>query len=444
MNVTTPLFLADAMPVAPLRTDETIAVIGLGYVGLPVAIGFARYFANVIGFDINQNRITELAEGYDNTRELDVSEIRNSRLELTTAPADLADANFFIVTVPTPIDKGNRPDLSPLRAACASIAPYLRKGAIVVFESTVYPGVTEDICGPILAEISGLRCGIDFKLGYSPERINPGDTEHRLETITKVVAAQDALSLQRVADVYGSVVHAGIHRAPTIRVAETAKVIENTQRDVNIALMNELAMICERLDIRTSDVLEAASTKWNFLPFTPGLVGGHCIGVDPYYLTAKAEEVGYHSKVILSGRRINDGMGEFIAAKAVKMLAARNVALSKAKVAVLGLTFKENVPDLRNSKTFDILHALSEFGVRPMVHDPLANPSEIPDGAFVWTDLKDMPKLDLLILTVPHAAYLADEAQGIMQILRADGAVIDIRAALNPEKVAKGIKVWSL
>jgi len=444
MNVTTPLFLADAMPFTPLRTDETIAVIGLGYVGLPVAVGFAKHFANVIGFDINQKRISELADGFDNTLELGASDIQDSRLEFTAAPDDLANASFFIVTVPTPIDKGNRPDLSPLRAACASIAPHLRKGAIVVFESTVYPGVTEDICGPILAEKSGLRCGIDFKLGYSPERINPGDTEHRLETITKVVAAQDTLSLQRVADVYGSVVHVGIHRAPTIRVAETAKVIENTQRDVNIALMNELAMICERLDIRTNDVLEAASTKWNFLPFTPGLVGGHCIGVDPYYLTAKAEEVGYHSKVILSGRRINDGMGEFIAAKAIKMLAARNVPLSKAKVAVLGLTFKENVPDLRNSKTFDILQSLSEFGVRPMVHDPIANPAEIPDGAFEWTDLKDMPKLDLLILAVPHAAYLANNAQGILRNLQNDGAVIDIRSALEGEKIDKGLKVWSL
>lgn len=280
MNVTTPLTLSDAQLVTPLRIDETIAVIGLGYVGLPVAIGCARHFANVTGFDINSKRVNELNCGYDNTMEIEKGEISRSRLEITDAPEDLSNTSFFIVTVPTPIDRGNRPDLAPLRAACRTIAPFLNKGDIVVFESTVYPGVTEDICGPILEDISGLACGTDFNLGYSPERINPGDNEHRLETITKVVAAQDEKSLQRVAGVYGSLVHAGIHQAPNIRVAEAAKVIENTQRDVNIALMNEIAIICERLNIQTNDVLKAASTKWNFLPFSPGLVGGHCIGVD--------------------------------------------------------------------------------------------------------------------------------------------------------------------
>ncbi|MCK4862445.1 MAG: nucleotide sugar dehydrogenase, partial [Rhodobacteraceae bacterium] len=284
-------------------------------------------------------------------------------------------------------------------------------------------------------------CGVDFKLGYSPERINPGDTEHRLETITKVVAAQDAASLQRVADVYGTLVHAGVHRAPTIRVAEAAKVIENTQRDVNIALMNEIAIICDRLDVRTSDVIEAASTKWNFLPFTPGLVGGHCIGVDPYYLTAKAEEVGYHSEVILSGRRVNDGMGEFIAAKAIKMLATLNVPLSRAKVGVLGLTFKENVPDLRNSKTFDVLDALSEFGVRPMVHDAMVDCTEIPKGAFDWVEMGDMPKLDLLVLAVPHETYMAGN---VAELVREGGAVIDIRSTLEPSSMPKDVRYWSL
>ncbi|MBL4874350.1 MAG: nucleotide sugar dehydrogenase [Rhodobacteraceae bacterium] len=441
MNVTTPLKLVDALPVIPLRTDETIAVIGLGYVGLPVAIGFARHFTGVTGFDINPSRIQELNEGYDNTLEIGRAEIDNSRLEITQSTKNLSKTNFFIVTVPTPIDKGNRPDLSPLRAACKTIAPHLSKGAIVVFESTVHPGVTEDICGPILAEISGLRCGIDFKLGYSPERINPGDTEHRLETIIKVVAAQDAESLQRVADVYGTLVQAGVHRAPTIRVAEAAKVIENTQRDVNIGLMNEIAMICDRLDVRTSDVIEAASTKWNFLPFTPGLVGGHCIGVDPYYLTAKAEEVGYHSEVILSGRRVNDGMGAFIAAKSIKMLASLNVPLSRAKVGVLGLTFKENVPDLRNSKTFDVLDALSEFGVRPIVHDPMADRTKIPDGAFDWVDICDMPKLDLLVLAVPHDEYTAGN---VVSLVREGGAVIDIRSALNRAEIPESVRYWSL
>ena len=441
MNITTPLKLVDALPVIPLRTDETIAVIGLGYVGLPVAVGFARHFANVTGFDINKSRIAELNNGFDNTFEISRPDIENSQLTVTCQVAALTNASFFIVTVPTPIDKGNRPDLSPLRAACRAIAPHLSKGAIVVFESTVYPGVTEDICGPILAEISGLRCGVDFKLGYSPERINPGDTEHRLETITKVVAAQDAASLQRVADVYGTLVHAGVHRAPTIRVAEAAKVIENTQRDVNIALMNEIAIICDRLDVRTSDVIEAASTKWNFLPFTPGLVGGHCIGVDPYYLTAKAEEVGYHSEVILSGRRVNDGMGEFIAAKAIKMLATLNVPLSRAKVGVLGLTFKENVPDLRNSKTFDVLDALSEFGVRPMVHDAMVDCTEIPKGAFDWVEMGDMPKLDLLVLAVPHETYMAGN---VAELVREGGAVIDIRSTLEPSSMPKDVRYWSL
>jgi len=441
MNVTTPLKLADALPVIPLRTYETIAIVGLGYVGLPVAVGFARHFANVTGFDINESRIRQLNDGFDNTLEIGRAEIMGSRLVVTHSIGNLSNASFFIVTVPTPIDKGNRPDLSPLRAACKTIAPHLSKGAIVVFESTVYPGVTEDICGPILAEISGLRCGIDFKLGYSPERINPGDTKHRLENITKVVAAQDAESLQRVADVYGTLVHAGVHRAPTIRVAEAAKVIENTQRDVNIALMNEIAMICDRLDVRTSDVIEAASTKWNFLPFTPGLVGGHCIGVDPYYLTAKAEEVGYHSEVILSGRRVNDGMGAFIAAKAVKMLALLNVPLSHAKVGVLGLTFKENVPDLRNSKTFDVLDTLSEFGVRPMVHDPMANQTEIPEGTFDWVEVDDMPKLDLLILAVPHDDYIKGNVVGMV---REGGALIDIRSALRRSDIPKTIRYWSL
>ncbi|PCJ74825.1 MAG: UDP-N-acetyl-D-galactosamine dehydrogenase [Rhodobacteraceae bacterium] len=441
MNVTTPLKLVDALPVIPFRTDETIAVIGLGYVGLPVAVGFARHFADVIGFDINPTRIRELNEGFDNTLEIGRAEIEDSRLVVTQSTDTLSKTSFFIVTVPTPIDKGNRPDLAPLRAACETIAPHLSKDAIVVFESTVYPGVTEDICGPILSEISGLRCGVDFKLGYSPERINPGDTEHRLETIIKVVAAQDAKSLQRMADVYGTLVHAGVHRAPTIRVAEAAKVIENTQRDVNIALMNEIAIICDHLGVPTSDVIEAASTKWNFLPFTPGLVGGHCIGVDPYYLTAKAEEVGYHSEVILSGRRVNDGMGAFIAAKAIKMLAALNVPLSCAKVGVLGLTFKENVPDLRNSKTFDVLDTLAEFGVRPMVHDPMATRAEIPKGAFDWVEASDMSQLDLLILAVPHDEYMTGN---MADLVREGGAVIDIRSALNRAYIPEKIRYWSL
>lgn len=445
MNITTPLDMLNTATDAPRRTDETIAVIGLGYVGLPVAVGFARHFENVIGFDINAQRIEELSSGFDNTREIGRKEIIDSPLEVSAIPADLGQASFFVVTVPTPIDKGNRPDLSPLKAACKTIGPALTEGSVVVFESTVYPGVTEDICGPLLAEASGLRCGTDFKLAYSPERINPGDTIHRLETITKVVSGQDAETLQRVADVYGTLVPVGVHRAPSIRVAEAAKVIENTQRDVNIALMNEIAMICERMDIRSHDVIEAASTKWNFLPFTPGLVGGHCIGVDPYYLTAKAEELGYHSEVILSGRRVNDGMGAFIAQKAVKMLSAMHVPLSIARVGVLGLTFKENVPDLRNSKSFDIVENLAEFGVKSMVHDPMVQQSGIPESSdYRWTELADMPELDLLILAVPHRAYTDNPEEFLDGMLIENGAVIDVRSALNTNDLPKDAKYWSL
>lgn len=445
MNLTTPVELRNAAPVIKKRTDESIAVIGLGYVGLPVAVGFARCFADVVGFDINIRRITELSDGYDATMELSKDNILGSGLRMSANINRLKAASFYVVTVPTPIDQGNRPDLSPLRAACRSIASYLAKGDVIVFESTVYPGVTEDICGPLLAELSGLECGVDFTLGYSPERINPGDTEHRLETIIKIVSGQDSATLDRVADVYGTLVPAGVHAAPSIKVAEAAKVIENTQRDVNIALMNELAMICDRMDIRSADVLAAAGTKWNFLPFTPGLVGGHCIGVDPYYLTAKAEELGYHSEVILSGRRVNDGMGEFIATKAVKMLASMHVPLTTARVGVLGLTFKENVPDLRNSKTFDIINALADFGVLPMVHDPMASRDEVGEGDnYVWTELADMPKLDLLILAVPHHAYMRDTQTFLKDMLIEGGSIVDVRAALDEEKLPETAGYWSL
>ena len=445
MNISTPLSLVSAEPVTPQRTDETIAVIGLGYVGLPVAIGFARHFANVTGFDISTRRVNDLQNGRDSTREIPPSEIAASTLDITADTEALAGTTFFVVTVPTPIDAGNRPDLAPLRAACRAIAPHLRKGAVVVFESTVYPGVTEDICGPILSKASGLTCGRDFTLGYSPERINPGDTEHRLETIVKVVSGQDAATLQRVADVYGALVPAGIHRAPSIRVAEAAKVIENTQRDVNIALMNEIAIICDRMEINSHDVLQAAGTKWNFLPFTPGLVGGHCIGVDPYYLTAKAEELGYHPEVILSGRRVNDSMGGRIAQKAVKMLAALGVPLTQARVGVLGLTFKENVPDLRNSKTFDVLEGLAEFGIHPLVHDPLADPADIPESTtYTWTRPADMPPLDLLVLAVPHDAYTADARNRLAPLLKEKAAVIDIRSALDRDIFPAGVTCWSL
>src|ERR1041384_531696 len=356
--------------------QEKIAVIGLGYVGLPVAIAFGRKLPT-IGFDIRQRRVDQLKQGHDDTLEVTDEDLSSAKqLELTADPARLAECTFYIVAVPTPIDSNNRPDLGPMISASKTIGPHLRAGDIVVYESTVYPGVTEEVCGPILDEKSGLKNGIDYFLGYSPERINPGDKEHSFDKITKVVSGQDAASLDRVAKVYGSVVTAGVHKAPSIKVAEAAKVIENTQRDLNIALMNELALIFDRMGIRTADVLAAAKTKWNFLGFAPGLVGGHCIGVDPYYLTTKAEELGYLPEVILAGRRINNNVGPYIAQKCVKMLTSLDVPLRKAKVGILGLTFKENVPDLRNSKIPDIVQELTQYGIDAMVHDPLGDAKE--------------------------------------------------------------------
>src|SRR5690606_7730024 len=320
--------------------SERIAVIGLGYVGLPVAIALAKKFPGTIGFDVNPKRIQALKEGRDATGEVDSEDLRATTLRFTHDPAELRGATFLVVAVPTPVDANRRPDLEPLRRASETVGAALAPGAVVVYESTVYPGVTEDFCGPILERVSGLRRGRDFFLGYSPERINPGDKEHTLERVTKVVSGEDEATLERVAAVYGAIVPVGVHRAPSIRAAEAAKVIENAQRDLNIAFMNELAMIFDRLGLRTKDVLAAARTKWNFLPFTPGLVGGHCIGVDPYYLTHKAEEVGYHPQVILAGRRINDGMGAFVAQKTVKLLASGGEFVKGARVGVLGLTFK--------------------------------------------------------------------------------------------------------
>jgi len=386
--------------------ERGFAVIGLGYVGLPVALALAKQFAPVIGFDISSRRIDELRDARDATGEVAEAELRASSLILSSDPDALDQASFFIVTVPTPIDSARHPDLSPLESACALIGPRLRRGSVVVFESTVYPGLTRTICGPLLAKSSGLRESIDFKLGYSPERINPGDREHRLETITKIVAGEDEDTLERVAAVYGRIVRAGIHRAPSIEVAEAAKVIENTQRDLNIALMNELAIIFDRLQIPTRDVLAAAATKWNFLPFTPGLVGGHCIGVDPYYLTARAEAVGYYPEVILAGRRINDGMGGYIARRLVKLLIAAERPVKGARVGILGITFKENVPDLRNSRVPDIVIELREFGVEPMISDPHADAEVVRhEYGLDLVPLTMLSDLDALILAVPHRAY---------------------------------------
>ncbi|MDE1993566.1 MAG: nucleotide sugar dehydrogenase [Rhizobiaceae bacterium] len=426
--------------------SEKIAVIGLGYVGLPVAIALAGKFPDVVGFDIKASRVAALKAGEDDTREVASARLKETTLRITSEMQDLEDRDIFIVAVPTPIDRNRQPDLRPMISASRTVGKALKKGAIVVYESTVYPGVTEEVCGPVLAEISGLRQGEDFHVGYSPERINPGDKEHTFERIVKVVAGDNEETLERIAAVYSAVVEAGIHRAPSIKVAEAAKVIENTQRDLNIALMNELSIIFEKMDIRTADVLKAARTKWNFLPFTPGLVGGHCIGVDPYYLTAKAEELGYHPEVILSGRRINDGMGAFIAQKLIKMLVSAQKPINGAKIGIFGLTFKENVPDLRNSRVPDIIRELHQFGLEPMVHDPMASHREAEEEYGVrLVALADFGPLDAVVLAVPHKSYLADNAADILKLLDGSGVVVDVKAALDPNNpLLRGHSVWSL
>jgi UDP-N-acetyl-D-glucosamine/UDP-N-acetyl-D-galactosamine dehydrogenase len=428
----------------PALEQEKIAVIGLGYVGLPVAISFGRKLPT-IGFDIRQKRVDELKKGHDDTMEVTSQQLASAtKLEMTADPAKLADCTFYIVAVPTPIDHNNRPDLGPMISASKTISPYLKKGDCVVFESTVYPGVTEDICGPVLDDKSGLKNGVDYFLGYSPERINPGDKEHTFEKIMKVVSGQNAETADRVAAVYGSVVTAGVHRASSIKVAEAAKVIENTQRDLNIALMNELALIFDRMGIRTMDVLEAAGTKWNFLKFTPGLVGGHCIGVDPYYLTMKAEELGYLPEVILAGRRVNNNVAAFIAQKTVKFLTSMDVPLRKAKVGILGLTFKENVPDLRNSKIPDIAKELHEFGIEAMIHDPLGDPHEAHEEYKIRiAPLEKFTGLDALILAVSHTEYIRD-IDAIYARVRDGGAVIDVKSVLPTKAPPRGIRQWSL
>jgi UDP-N-acetyl-D-galactosamine dehydrogenase len=426
-----------------MSKQERIAVIGLGYVGLPVAVAFARAFPGTIGFDVNAARVEGLRAGNDVTGELDREVLEAIDLQLTNDPAALEDISFFVVAVPTPIDAGRRPDLTAVKAASRTVGSALKPGAVVVYESTVYPGVTEEVCGPLLEEVSGLKRGTDFTLGYSPERINPGDREHTLERIVKVVSGEDAATLERVAAAYETVVTAGVHRAPSIKVAEAAKVIENTQRDLNIALMNELAMIFDRMHIPTLDVIEAAATKWNFLRFTPGLVGGHCIGVDPYYLTAKAEELGYHPQVILSGRRINDGMGAFVAQKLVKLLIEHGRQVKGAKVVVSGLTFKEDVPDLRNSRVPDILDELRTFGVEPLVHDPLADAAEArAEYGVELTALDDVGELDALVIAVPHKATL-DQLERLLGKVRPDGVVIDVKTAIKPEQVGDRV-LWAL
>lgn len=425
--------------------SEKIAVIGLGYVGLPVAVHLGNAFADVVGYDINAKRVAELKRHLDATDEVESADLQATKAVFSDKPEDISGATFFIVTVPTPIDDLQRPDLRPLESACKTIGPHLKKGDLVVFESTVYPGVTENHCGPLLEKHSGLACGKDFFLGYSPERISPGDKERTFEKITKIVSAQDTRSLARVSAVYGAVVKAGLYEAPSIKVAEAAKVIENTQRDVNIALMNELAMIFHRIGISTKDVLEAAGTKWNFLKFSPGLVGGHCIGIDPYYLTTEAERLGYYPHLILSGRRINDGMGVYIAEQIIKRMIDLEMPIKKAKIGILGLTFKEDVTDLRNSRIPDILHGLKQYGPHPIVHDPHADKQEAKhEYGIELAELTAFKDLDAVIVAVGHREYKEAGMKAVLSYLKPGGLLIDIKSIFNPRDLAKEYVYWSL
>ncbi|KAA0259004.1 nucleotide sugar dehydrogenase [Deferribacter autotrophicus] len=423
-----------------------IAVVGLGYVGLPLAVSFAKEF-DVIGFDIKKERIEELKNGKDSTGEVSSEELKNISIKYTANPEDLKNASFYIVTVPTPIDEHKNPDLTPLVKASETIGKYLKKGDYVVYESTVYPGVTEDICVPILEKESGLTFKKDFKVGYSPERINPGDKIHTFENIVKVVSGCDKESLDFIAEIYGKVVKAGIFKAESIKVAEAAKVIENTQRDLNIALMNELALIFDKMNIDTKSVLEAAGTKWNFLKFEPGLVGGHCIGVDPYYLTFKAQEIGYHPQIILSGRKINDYMGKFIAEKTVKLLIKANKLVKNAKVLILGFTFKENVPDIRNTKVIDIYSELIEYGVNPYIFDPIASTDEIRDEYNIETisSLDEKSPYDGIILAVKHDYFIQNlDNNLIKKLISKNGVFIDVKGIMKNKLEKIDITYWRL
>ena len=423
--------------------QRKIAVIGLGYVGLPVAVAFGRAGLDTIGFDIDPQRIDELRRGIDRTREVEGNDLKHPTLTFAADAAELAGANFYIVTVPTPIDSAKRPSLTALIKASESVGAVLSPGDIVVYESTVYPGATEEDCVPVLERASGLRAGSDFAVGYSPERINPGDKAHRFETITKVVSGQTPEALEEIARVYGSVVTAGIHKAPTIKVAEAAKVIENTQRDLNIALMNELSAIFSELGIDTTDVLAAAATKWNFLPFTPGLVGGHCIGVDPYYLTHRAEIAGYHPQVILAGRRINDTMGQRFAREGVKLLNTHGI--TSRRVVFLGLTFKENVPDIRNTRVIDMIREFEEFGLDVVVHDPNADPSEVEaEFGLRLATLDDIAGGAIVVLAVPHREYLEAGWPLVTKLLdRTDrGVVMDLKAKLDRRDCPDRVHLW--
>ena len=427
--------------------EEKISLVGLGYVGMPIAVAFAKK-ADVIGYDLNAAKIDLYKSGIDPTNEVGSEAIRSTTVEFTADETRLRDARFHIVAVPTPVNPDHTPDLTPVEGASRILGRNLTKGSIVVFESTVYPGVTEDICVPILERESGLKCGTDFKIGYSPERINPGDKVHRLETIKKIVSGMDAETLEEVANVYSLVVAAGVHRAESIKVAEAAKVIENSQRDINIAFMNELSIIFNKMGIDTKSVLEAAGTKWNFLNFYPGLVGGHCIGVDPYYLTYKAEQMGYHSQIILAGRRINDDMGKYCAENLVKQLIKADVPVKNAKVAILGFTFKENCPDTRNTKIIDIYHELQEYGITAVITDPTADADEAKRlYGIEFVPFESIRDMDAVILAVAHDAFRKLELADLDAMFRpgCPRVLLDLKGLLDRKQYEQaGYYYWRL
>ena len=432
-----------------LSKQEKIALVGLGYVGMPIAVEFSRH-VDVIGFDINRAKVEAYKRGEDPTQEVGDEGIRKSRVDWTYNEKRLQEAKFIIVAVPTPVNNDTTPDLTPVIGSSEIVGRNLAKGSIVVYESTVYPGVTEEICVPILERESGLKCGVDFKVGYSPERINPGDKIHRLTTIKKIVSGMDKESLDEIAHVYEIVVAAGVHRASCIKVAEAAKVIENSQRDINIAFMNELSIIFNKMGIDTLEVLEAAGTKWNFLPFRPGLVGGHCIGIDPYYLTYRAEQYGYHSQIILSGRRINDDMGKYVAEQTVKQLIKADKPIREARVGCLGITFKEDCPDARNSKVNDILKELREYGIFPIVCDPVADTQDVKKFYDVdLVDISEFKELDCLIIAVMHKEFKKMSNDDIQKMFKnvdnSKNIIIDVKGARNKEELLKlGYKYWRL
>jgi UDP-N-acetyl-D-glucosamine/UDP-N-acetyl-D-galactosamine dehydrogenase len=427
--------------------SEVVAIVGLGYVGLPLAVEFGKKF-DTVGFDLSAAKIDSYRRFCDPTGEISGEDLRAAaRLTFTSDASELGRADFIIIAVPTPVDVAHIPDFAPLISASTTVAQHMKKGAVVVYESTVYPGATEEVCVPILERHSGLRWKQDFNVGYSPERVNPGDKEHTVSRIIKVVSGDDDATLRRVGDLYASVITAGVHRASSIKVAEAAKVIENTQRDLNIALMNELALIFGRMGIDTLEVLQAAGTKWNFLPFRPGLVGGHCIGVDPYYLTHKAEMIGYHPQVILAGRRINDGMGAYVAQQTLKQLIKNGSPLPGAKVIVLGLTFKENCPDLRNSKVADVIRELKELGCEVSIHDPIAQAGEAEEHyGLALTSWEELPAdADAIVAAVPHKNYLTMPLRALLSRLKKNGVFIDVKSAFDRAAVGEaGFRMWRL